>query len=135
MCLARLLMVSKFNTTKVMSVIGAGYNHKWYLKKYDQVVDGVHQTGKGEWGYCDPACPCKSYSYVQEVFLHCASSIIHCTSSISSQFNQYFFTFQRVFPHCARRIFSLINKNCFTAQAVFLHCYSQYFSTVEAAFL
>ena len=26
-----------------------------------QVVDGVHQTGKGEWGYCDPACPCKLY--------------------------------------------------------------------------
>ena len=27
-----------------------------------QVVDGVHQTGKGEWGYCGPACPCKSLS-------------------------------------------------------------------------
>jgi len=25
-----------------------------------KVVDGVHQTGKGEWGYCDPACPLAS---------------------------------------------------------------------------
>ena len=42
------------------------YNSKlWGIKGVEgkqcaQVVDGVHQTGKGEWGYCDPACPCKS---------------------------------------------------------------------------
>ena len=42
------------------------YNSKLWGKKGEegkqcaQVVDGVHQTGKGEWGYCDLTCPCKS---------------------------------------------------------------------------
>ena len=26
-----------------------------------QVVDGVHQTGKGEWGYCGASCPRKHH--------------------------------------------------------------------------
>ena len=31
------------------------------LRRSPQVVDGVHQTGKGEWGYCGASCPRKHH--------------------------------------------------------------------------
>lgn len=58
----------------------------WLVK----VVNGIHQVGQGEWGYCSPSCPCKKNDskLTDKRMISCYKLLTHYTDTNIDAYNQ-----------------------------------------------